>query len=245
MKQNTNIGIVIPCFNEELNFLYDSYIEFLQKNNNVFICFVNDGSVDNTLSILESLIRKFPQNTTLINLEKNGGKAEAVRHGINWLLQNSEIQTLGFIDADLAVSLEESQEVAQLVQQEKELVFGSRILRVGSNIDRKFHRFLIGRFIATIISQILDIKVYDTQCGCKFFTRNVSLELFKESFISKWVFDVELFFRFQKLLGKEQAYPKMLEVPLKSWIDRGDSKVKFSYGFKVFIDLYQIRNTYK
>ena len=123
--------------------------------------------------------------------------------------------------------------------------FGSRIRKIGSTIEREDSRFLIGRFIATFISQVLGLKVYDTQCGCKVFTKEVSELLFKKKFLSKWLFDVELFFRMMIVFGKEKAIQKMNEVPLKSWIEKGNSKVKPTYFFKLWIDLYQINKRYK
>ena len=53
---------------------------------------------------------------------------------------------------------------------------------------------MAGRVIATIISEILQIKVYDTQCGCKVFSRDLASEVFIDEFISRWLFDVEIFF---------------------------------------------------
>ncbi|VAW26031.1 hypothetical protein MNBD_BACTEROID04-442 [hydrothermal vent metagenome] len=35
------------------------------------------------------------------------------------------------------------------------------------------------------------------------------------------------------------------EVPLKSWIDYDDSKVKMTYFFKLWIDLYHIQKHYQ
>jgi hypothetical protein len=99
--------------------------------------------------------------------------------------------------------------------------------------------------VATFISNILDIKVYDTQCGSKLFTREISEELFQKKFISKWLFDVEIFYRIIHLFGREKAIKKMLEVPLKLWVEKGDSKVKFTYGFKLWFDLYKIGREYK
>ncbi len=37
----------------------------------------------------------------------------------------------------------------------------------------------------------------------------------------------------------------MIEIPLKSWIEKGDSKVKTSYMFKLWIDLYKISRLVK
>ena len=116
---------------------------------------------------------------------------------------------------------------------------------VGSTIKRSQSRFLIGRIIATAISNILQLKVYDTQCGCKLFTKELSIVAFKNPFISKWLFDVEIFNRLMVYFGAEQSTNYMLEVPLKRWIDQGDSKVKFTYFFKLWIDLYKIKNVCK
>jgi hypothetical protein len=37
----------------------------------------------------------------------------------------------------------------------------------------------------------------------------------------------------------------MYEVPLRSWIEKGNSKVKPTYFFKLWLDLYEISNKYK
>lgn len=236
---------VIPCYNEAKKFEVDTYLQFLNQFSDIFICFVNDGSQDQTQSILESVKSKFPNQVEVLLLEKNVGKAEAVRQGVLFSLSHVQSEFIGFLDADLAVSLEEGYDILSYLKPPYEFVFGSRILRIGSTIDRKRYRFIIGRVIATMISEILDIKVYDTQCGCKFFKTETASELFEQPFISKWLFDVELFFRMLKLHGKESALQKMYEVPLSSWIEKGDSKVEFSYMFKIGIDLYRIRNKYK
>ena len=123
--------------------------------------------------------------------------------------------------------------------------FGSRIRKIGSRIERQNDRYLIGRVIATFISIILDIKVYDTQCGSKLFTRAISEELFEDEFISRWLFDVELFYRMILHFGRETALQKMIEIPLKLWVEKGDSKVKLTYGFKVWFDLFEIQRKYK
>jgi hypothetical protein len=47
------------------------------------------------------------------------------------------------------------------------------------------------------------------------------------------------------LFGREKAIQKMLEIPLKLWVEKGDSKVKLSYGLKLWFDLYKIRCEYK
>ena len=72
---------------------------------------------------------------------------------------------------------------------------------------------------------MLLLKFYDTKCGCKVLARKLSIQVFADSFISRWLFDVELFFRIKHLYGNINC----VEVPFNKWIDIGDSKVKDSY----------------
>lgn len=240
-----NTSIVIPCYNEEKGISNKEYSNFLNNNPEAFICFVNDGSTDKTLEVLNALKEKHPSQIDVLSLEKNSGKAEAVRAGINYCNQKFQHQFIGYLDADLATTLEEFIELRNHLQGEIVFSFGSRIRKIGSIIERENSRFLIGRVVATFISNILDIKVYDTQCGSKLFTKEISEQLFEKEFISKWLFDVEIFYRMIHHFGKDKAIQKMLEIPLKLWVEKGDSKVKFTYGFKLWLDLFEISRKYK
>ncbi|EIA08773.1 glycosyltransferase [Flavobacterium frigoris] len=245
MREIPSSFIVIPCYNEEKGISFLEYSRFLDNFQDSMICFVNDGSTDNTLEVLNTLRKKHPTQVHIVSLIKNSGKAEAVRTGINYCNQNFNHRYIGYLDADLATTLEEFMDISHYLKEEVVFCFGSRIRKIGSVIERQNSRFLIGRIVATSISKVLDLKVYDTQCGCKVFTKEVSELLFKKKFISKWLFDVEIFFRMMILFGKEKAIQKMHEAPLKSWIEKGNSKVKTTYFFKLWIDLYQISKNYK
>ena len=236
MSKSLSTVIIIPCYNEEKGISNSEYLNFLNKNPESFICFVNDGSTDNTLGVLNVLKTKYPYQIHILSLEKNSGKAQAVRTGIKYCNINFQHQYIGYLDADLASTLEEFIELQNHLQGEIVFSFGSRIRKIGSTIERKNSRFLIGRIVATFISNILDIKVYDTQCGSKLFTKEISEKLFEMKFISRWLFDVEIFYRMILLFGREKAIQKMLEIPLKLWVEKGDSKVKFTYGFKLWFD---------
>lgn len=236
--------IIIPCYNEAKKFNYQAYSNFISKTPKTLLCFVNDGSSDSTLDFLQKLKGEFSQNVDIVSYEKNQGKAEAVRTGMLHCFDNYSYDLIAYLDADLAVSLEECEQMTVNIKEEILFCFGSRIARIGANIQRKRSRFLIGRVIATCISNILSLKVYDTQCGCKIFTNELAHKVFKEPFISTWLFDVEIFCRIIGLY-KEKCPDRMLEVPLDRWVDGGDSKVKYSYFFKIFGDLYRIRREYR
>ncbi|MDN5204885.1 glycosyltransferase [Fulvivirgaceae bacterium BMA10] len=237
--------IVIPCFNEEAGLDLQTYRSFVLNSPNTMLCFVNDGSTDNTADMLQEIAWGLEQQVHILSLKRNVGKAEAVRKGILHCNTYYDHLFIGYLDADLSTTLNEFQEMTNYLKEGVDFAFGSRIMKIGSVIERNNFRFFTGRIIATFISKILDIRVYDTQCGCKIFTKELSNLLFKERFISRWLFDVELFFRMLLKYDKKTALIKMIEVPLKRWIDEGNSKVKISYFFKLWIDLFKINSYYK
>lgn len=249
MNTPRNLIIVIPCYNEEKRFttLGDEYTSFLNRNEDVLLCFVDDGSTDNTVNSLQDLKREHESKIEIFVSPKNQGKAEAVRAGILYCNSNFDHEFIAFLDADLSTSFSECLRLYNYIKENKLIgfAFASRILKIGSDIQRKKFRFVTGRIIATIISSILGLKVYDTQCGCKVFKKDLAGDLFREKFISKWLFDVELFFRMIHLYGHKGAIERMVEMPLKLWVDKGDSKVRMSYFFKLWVDLFRIKRRYR
>jgi glycosyltransferase involved in cell wall biosynthesis len=238
-------AIIIPCYNEELRFPVNRFVSFIKKNFAASIYFVNDGSSDNTDSVLEDLRIKFPKHINVINQEKNEGKAAAVRLGINSALKNNKFDRFAFLDADLSTSIEECLLLSEKVTKETFFVFGSRIKKLDNNIQRKVHRFIIGRVIATFISKMLRLPIYDSQCGCKIFSREWATLIFSEAFLTRWLFDVEIFYRLINHFGRNKIQTKILEVPLSAWIDSENSKVSLFYGIKVWFDLLKIYRHYR
>lgn len=245
MSDLFDLCIIVPCYNEEKRLDTKRFFKFLSSHKNILICFVNDGSSDNTFKVLTQIKSKFPNNVEAISTKSNVGKAEAVRVGVQHCNVHFKHKKIAYLDADLATTLEECFEISKLVKNEIVFAFGSRIKKIDNNIERKMYRFLVGRVIATLISRQLKLGVYDTQCGCKIFSSELSTKIFTEKFISKWLFDVELFHRIIKLYGLNKISKIAKEIPLKSWIDYDDSKVKFTYFFKLWLDLYQIKKEYQ
>jgi len=237
-------AVIIPCYNESSRLPVDGYSAFLKGYNDCKIIFVNDGSTDDTLSILQRLQLNFPENVQIIDLPENGGKAAAVRAG---MLASSDagFEKLGYLDADLATSLEEWLAISNKISDEIVFAFGSRISKIDNFISRKKYRHYSGRVIATFISEALGIAVYDTQCGCKVFRADMVRALFEDKFISKWLFDVEIFFRLKNILGGPKMSQFCREIPLERWQDVEESKVKFTYFFKLWIDFFLIAKKYR
>jgi len=239
-------GIVIPCYNEADRIDLKSFETFVAANAGYHICFVNDGSKDNTAQVLSEFCQIYPAHFSLINLVNNVGKGGAVRTGLLALRRNGEYESIGFLDADLATPLEEYDKLnATLLTSSYRAVFGSRMKKMGSNIDRSFKRHIIGRFFATLISKTINMHFYDTQCGAKVFKPEILDGILETPFLTKWLFDVEILIRLKQKVGINAISSVVLEKPLDNWIEMGDSKITKADMFRIPLDLLKIRRNYK
>ena len=78
----SRLALVIPCYNEEHRLPTEELRRFSVPGLELEIVFVNDGSGDGTLQLLQSLEQEDPKRFHVLNLAQNSGKAEAVRQGI-------------------------------------------------------------------------------------------------------------------------------------------------------------------
>ena len=86
-----NISIIVPFFNPKEEYVSTLISEFLLLNPGHFeVIFVNDGSSDNTLSILKP-IAESDEHVRLINFSKNFGHESAMIAGIDYAKSNAII----------------------------------------------------------------------------------------------------------------------------------------------------------
>ena len=240
------VVIIIPCYNEADRLDTNKFIDYLSKNSHLHFIFIDDGSTDNTNLIIKQIILKFNSLASLLINETNKGKAESVRLGvIESYKMNPDF--IGFLDADLAAPIGEIDNLLKIIKKDKtkEVVFASRIQLIGSEIKRNYFRHFFGRVFATVVSNILNLPVYDTQCGAKIFSRKICDDIFYEQFISPWLFDVELFARLLNVYGMERTIQMSYEHPVSKWVDIDGSKVKPIYFLKAPFELLKIVRHYK
>jgi len=235
------VGIVIPCYNEEERLSSAVFQKFATENLGYHLCFVNDGSTDNTLEVLNELRKGNEDTISVYNCEKNGGKAEAVRQGILHLSKDPQYDYLGYLDADLSTDFRDFDELVKTLENsEFKIVSGSRISRMGADITKESARKIISKTINMIIQTILGMPFKDTQCGAKIMKSDMVAPIFEKKFITRWLFDVEIFMRMKKFYGKDQAKKLICEQPLKRWIHADGSKLSMKDSVKIIGQLGQI-----
>ncbi|HYI09719.1 MAG TPA: glycosyltransferase [Thermoanaerobaculia bacterium] len=238
--------VVVPCFNEEHRLPVEDFRRFALAGARVEILFVDDGSTDGTLRLLESLRDADPARFSVVSLEQNRGKAEAVRRGMLAALERKP-DFAGFWDADLATPLSEIPGFLHVFasRPEIDMVFAARVRLLGRSISRNPGRHYFGRVGATLISSSLGLAVYDTQCGAKLFRAGEAMRaLFAEPFLSRWIFDVEIIARFVRQRGRDAAARAIYELPITTWHDVQGSKVKSTDFGRALKDLWKIHRAY-
>lgn len=238
--------VVVPCYNEEHRLPVDELRRYRLDGARLEFCFVNDGSRDGTLRVLQGLAAEDPSRFRVLDLDRNRGKAEAVRRGmVEAFKRNPDL--VGFWDADLATPLDQIASFFEVftTRPEIEMVFAARVRLLGREISRNPRRHYVGRVGATLISSSLGLAVYDTQCGAKIFRVNeTTRSLFADPFLSRWIFDVEIIARFVKERGRDEAAKAIYELPITVWHDVKGSKVKSTDFIRALTDLWKIHRAY-
>lgn len=229
--------MILPCFNEAKNIRKNigEIYGYLERNYQDFeIIAVNDGSSDNTLALLRETKKEHPHiPLRIINKKQNVGKGGAVRTGI--LRSRGEIAM--FMDADLAIPIQELKKFLAAIKEGNDVVIASRfvgkikvlkpVLWYRSIMEKVF------RLLRMIITNNFDVQ--DTQCGFKIFTRSAAQTIFSRTTVNGWSFDVEVIFLAEKMGLKIKELPITLQNPQESHI----RIVRDSLN--MFFDLIRIR----
>jgi glycosyltransferase involved in cell wall biosynthesis len=241
--------IVVPCWNEARRLPVERFESFLAAEPDVGFVFVDDGSTDATPERLRTLARFASDRVRVLTLVANQGKAEAVRRGMLEAL-GGDPSWVGFWDADLSTPLPVILDFRRLLEArpELELVMGARVRLLGRAIRRSALRHYLGRLSATWIALTLGLRVYDTQCGAKLFRNGPRLgPLFREPFLARWLFDVEILARriaLERRHGAPPAEASVFEYPVAEWADVGGSKLHAVAYLRAAFDLLRIRRRY-
>lgn len=236
-------GIVIPCYNEGSRLDLETFIQFAERRKDIHLCLVNDGSRDHTRSVLAEVKHDAHDNVYILSSDDNGGKAEAVRNGALFLYDETVVDTIGFLDADLSTSFSEYVDLINAYESsvDTQIIFGSRNLDKKVNtIERNPLRNLISAFIGMLIRLITRLPIKDTQCGAKVFDRTLIPMIYKSSFFSRWLFDVEILLRLKHNMGVFSFTSIFREVALKKWVHMDDSKLGMKDSIMIPMNLFKI-----
>ena len=163
-----NISVVIPILNEQesLTELYDWIAKVMQSNHFSYeIIFIDDGSTDDSWTIIEQLSNK-DANVKGIRFLKNFGKSQALHAGF----EKAQGDVIITMDADLQDNPEEIPELYNMIVNDKfDLVSGWKKKRYDSVISKN----LPSKLFNWAARRTSGVKLHDFNCGLKAYKKDV------------------------------------------------------------------------
>lgn len=167
------ISIVVPIYNEEesIPYLYKELDEVCQSLPNDYeLIFINDGSKDKSLEVLESIANK-DDKVFVIEFRRNFGQTAAMAAG----LEHTTGDVVVTMDGDLQNDPREIPKMLRKLNEGYDMVAGWRKDRKDKFISRKLPSMIAN----WIISRSTNVHLHDYGCTLKMLTgelaRNIKL----------------------------------------------------------------------
>lgn len=178
MRNEKKLILIVPCYNEEESLKYsaEKLTEKIQKlitagsiSDNSGICFVNDGSFDNTADILSKLAET-DKRISVINLSRNFGHQYALLAG----MKTVDADMIITLDADLQDSLDSVDEMVAKYHEGYEIVYGCRNKRDSDTFFKRTTAILFYKVMKSFCP-----RIYHNHADYRLMSRK-ALNLLKE-----------------------------------------------------------------
>jgi glycosyltransferase involved in cell wall biosynthesis len=186
--QEVYASIIIPAYNQGKNipYLLEKINEALGTTKQTYeIVVVNDGSYDNTLSVLINQ-HKLNPHLRVFSYDENRGKGFAVKAGV----MKSRGSVILFIDGDLNISPDKIRDYIEEVKHH-DIVIGSK-MHISSKIDVPKFRSFLSKAFNLLVRLSTGINIKDTQSGLKAGNGDSLRKIFSVMLVKRYAFDVEL-----------------------------------------------------
>lgn len=225
LNSSTDFSVVVPVYNEEesLSILFEEINRAMGVLEAHYeLIFVNDGSNDNSMKIMESLKEKHPGSINIVDLPERSGQTFALRKGLD-VIKGEVVITL---DADLQ---NDPADILKLVKKMKEgydVVCGWRRDREDPWLKKKLSK--LGNILQRLIS---GLGIHDVSC---------TLRAYKKDCVNHLPLDWEGQHRFIPLILSKKKF-KISEI-VSHHRERKFSISKYTHKriFKVVVDFFRI-----
>ncbi|MBN2100702.1 glycosyltransferase family 2 protein [Candidatus Dojkabacteria bacterium] len=221
-----DISIVLPAYNEEKN------VKPLAKEINQAmgttgldceVIWINDGSTDDTLFVLQNIVKKY-SNHKIVDFRRNSGQTASLMAGFDY----SKGDLIVTMDSDMQ---NDPRDIPAMIEKLKkddlDMVVGWRKNRKDKALVRKFP----SRIANLIIKRMFGTKIHDRGCALKVMTKELANELKLYGELHRFIAEIA---------GEYGARIAEMEVnhrPRK----KGKSKYGLMRTFKVILDIANLK----
>src|SRR3954469_9656770 len=222
-------SIVVPMYQEEsriVGTVAALAASSLNGVDNEFV-FVDDGSTDRTVEVLEKALADTSLTASVIRLPRNLGKGAAVQAGV--LAAAGDV--IAYVDADLSSPPSAIEQCCRAVEAGADVAVASRGHAASNLLVRQpGSREAAGKLFNRLLRMMGLTTLPDTQCGLKAFERETARAVFAELSVRRFAFDVEV------LLHAARRGARVDVIPTE-WSHRDESRVApFSDGARMLWD---------
>ena len=235
-----SLSIVIPAFNESARLpptlrRIALYLAEAERFDPAEVIVVDDGSDDDTSAAARSETSTLADAGVALRISRNPrnrGKGFSVRRG----LQESRYEWQLFSDADLSTPIDELDNLLRAAKTGNyDIAIGSRAMnRALIGKHQPIHREALGRLFNLNVRLLTGLRISDTQCGFKLFSRRAASEITARQLLDGFGFDVE-----QIYLARKLGF-SIAEVGVV-WNDSAASTVSLRSGLLAFTDILRIK----
>jgi glycosyltransferase involved in cell wall biosynthesis len=218
------ISLVIPVYNEveSVPQLHRAIAEAL-AGLDYEVVYVDDGSSDGSVEVLEEIVRGDPSTSRLVVLRRNFGQTAAMAAGID----NSLGEVIVTLDADMQNDPADIPLLIRKIDEGFDVVSGWRVDRQ----DAALRRRVPSRVANWLISKVTGVPLHDYGCTLKAYRREV----------------LEGFHLYGEMHRFIPAYAggvgaRIVEVPVRHHARRfGRTKYGLERTLKVILDLFTVK----
>jgi glycosyltransferase involved in cell wall biosynthesis len=220
------VSIVIPVFNEEENLplLFDALNTTLENHSYDWqVVFVDDGSRDGSLTILEKFAAENPERVVVVTFRTNFGQTAAIAAGIDY----AQGEVIVLMDADLQNDPADIPMMIEKIEEGYDVVSGWRKKRKDTFITRT----LPSRIANALISRVTGVYLHDYGCTLKAYRREV-------------LTGFRLYGEMHRFIPAYAGYvgAKIVEVPVMHHPRKyGKTKYGLERTLKVILDLFVVK----
>jgi glycosyltransferase involved in cell wall biosynthesis len=223
-----DFSIVIPVYNEEQNLplLFDAIhqsVDGFQPDGRWEMIFVDDGSKDDSMTVLMGLFEKDPDHVRVVQLRRNFGQTAAIAAGID----HAQGDVIVMLDADMQNDPVDIPMMLGKIKEGYDVVSGWRKDRQ----DTFLNRTLPSRLANKLISSVTGVHLHDYGCTLKAYRREVitGFRLYGEMH------------RFIPVYANRFG-AKIIEVPVHHHPRKfGKTKYGLERTLKVLLDLFTVK----
>jgi len=167
------LSLITPVYNEEENLplLYAAIQQVMKPIGKTWeVIFVDDGSRDKSLAVLETLVKQDPEHVRVVVFRRNFGQTAAITAGVDY----AQGDTIILLDADMQNDPADIPLLLAKLDEGYDLVSGWRKDRK----DNRLTRTIPSNLANGLISRVTGVHLHDYGCTLKAYRRG-ALEGFR------------------------------------------------------------------